>query len=488
MVASRAGSADPVWLRFANWLIPERLRGDPDTYRRARTAVYSCLVPLPMSLVFAWSYERTPMPDVAHWASGAVLGTNLAAALALYTLRRSGSVVRTANILLSYSFCEFALLAYLFGGAVSSSIYWSMLLPLVAMLLAGPRSALVWLGLCFAEYLLVYVLKLDGVELVNHLPAERRALLWFSSLSCISLLCLTFVLIYERAKDGTLRSLRVAHGQLERARDVAEAANRSKSDFLAKVSAEIRAPMTAILGAAARLWRESAELGIPAEYAASLRTIERNGEHLLELINDILDLSKISTGSIDVVREALSPIELVSDVVSLMSVRAEAKNLVLAIEYRTPMPQTIQGDARRLKQVLVNLVGNALKFTDEGAVTLHLALLEEQAEPALRFEVWDTGIGLSDDEIARLFQPFAQADASTARKYGGSGLGLSICKSLVERMGGEIAVESRAGVGSVFRVTLPTGPLDGVPRIADPEQIESLVRVRRSVSRGRAAE
>jgi signal transduction histidine kinase len=385
-------------------------------------------------------------------------------------------------VLLTYVFCEFAFLASLFGGALSSTIYWTMLLPLVAMLMAGPRLALFWLGLCIAEYFVVYALQLDGFELVNHLPAERRTPLGVSSLSCISLLCLTFILIYERAKDGTLRTLDAAHGELLRARDIAEAANRSKSDFLAKVSAEIRAPMTAILGAAARLWRESAELGIPAEYAGSLRTIERNGEHLLELINDILDLSKISAGSIEVAREPLSPIELVADVVSLMSIRAEAKNLVLGIEYRTAIPQTIRGDARRLKQVLVNLVGNALKFTDEGAVTLHLLLLEDRREPALRFEVWDTGIGLSEEEIQRLFQPFAQADASTARKYGGTGLGLSICKSLVEHMGGEIGVESRVGVGSVFRVTLPTGPLDGVPRIADPEQIEDLVRVRRSRS------
>jgi signal transduction histidine kinase len=455
-----------VWLRLACVFIPERLRSCPDTFRRARTAVYSCLVPVLMSLGFAWTYWHALSDETAVLATVIVLGTNGAALAALLTLRATGNVARATNFLLSYAFVEFAALAILFGGPSSSSIYWTIVLPLVAMLTGGPRLALPWLALCLAEYAVAYSLQVRGVRFENHLPLDRRAPLWASSLSSISLLCVTFVLIYERAKNGTLRTLLAANAALERARDSAEAANRSKSDFLANVSHEIRTPLTAILGFAELLLRESESGVIPATYSNTLVTIRRNGEHLLEIINDILDFSKIAAGRFDVERAPVDPAALVSDVVALMSIRAEAKGLSLAVECEPPLPEKFETDPRRLRQVLVNLIGNALKFTDAGGVVLRVAARSAADGALLRFEVRDTGIGISEEQMTRLFQPFAQADVSTARRYGGTGLGLSICKHLVELLDGQIGAESRPGEGSVFWVELPAEPRES-QRVGD---------------------
>jgi signal transduction histidine kinase len=452
-----------LWLRVAHVFIPPAQRVDPDTYRRARTLVYSCLVPVALSLVFAWSFwcVLSGWPRVT--ATGIVLGTNLAALAALLCQRWTGDVARSANLLLAYTFAELSLFGFLFGGPSSSSTYWCALLPLVAMLTGGPRLALPWLALCIGEYAAVYALQLRGVEFVNYMPQDRRMPLWVSSISSISLLCLVFLLIYERAKNGTLRVLRAANVDLARARDAAEAANRSKSDFLANVSHEIRTPLTAILGYSELLLRRSESGAIPQAYSHTLHTIRRNGEHLLEIINDILDLSKIAAGSFDVEMAPVPPVALVSDVVSLMSVRAQEKGLSLSVECEGPLPLGFETDPRRLRQVLVNLIGNALKFTDEGRVILRVTPRSGPDGPRIRFEICDSGIGITEEQMTRLFQPFAQADASTARRYGGTGLGLSICKHLVELLDGEIGAESIAGSGSVFWVELPVTPHERKP-------------------------
>jgi signal transduction histidine kinase len=448
-------SQEAAWLRLALWFIPESLRADPDTFRRARTAVYSCFVPVLLSPLFAWAYASSLARDTAPFAISLVLGSNAAAVGALVILRKSGRIERAANLLLAYVFVQLTALASLFGGPFSSSIYWTILLPLVAMLTGGPRLALPWLLICTAEYGVVYALGLRGIEFRNRLPLERRAPLWASSFFSITLLSLLFVLIYERAKEQTLRTLRAANLELERARDVAEAANRSKSDFLANVSHEIRAPLTAILGYSELLLREGEAGAIAGRYVQTLGTIRRNGEHLLSIINDILDFSRIAAGQFDLEQTAVSPVELVTQVAGLMALRAEAKGLALSVECAAELPDVLTTDPRRLHQVLVNLLGNALKFTDAGGVVLRVVPAGSAEQPRLRFEVRDSGIGISSEQMARLFQPFAQADASTARRYGGTGLGLSISKRLVELLGGTIGAESRLGAGSTFWVELP---------------------------------
>ena len=251
--------------------------------------------------------------------------------------------------------------------------------------------------------------------------------------------------------------------QLEAARRESQDASRVKSEFLANMSHEIRTPMTAVIGYADLLLDPSLDA---SERINHVQTIRRNGEHLMALVDDILDVSKIEAGKMTVERIATSPNRVIFDVVSLMRVRAVEKRLRFDVDFITGIPETIASDPVRLKQIVVNLVGNAIKFTEKGGVRLRVRCDAHASEaPKLVVEVADTGIGMTDDQIQTLFAPFSQADASTTRRFGGSGLGLAISKRLAELLGGDVTVESSSGSGSVFRLTLPTGPLEGVPMV-----------------------
>jgi signal transduction histidine kinase/CheY-like chemotaxis protein len=262
---------------------------------------------------------------------------------------------------------------------------------------------------------------------------------------------------------------------LEQTRARAEAANLAKSEFLANMSHEIRTPMTAILGYADVLL---AGLREPENLQAA-RTIKRNGEYLLEIINDILDLSKVEAGKLAVECIRCSPAQIVADVAQLMRVRAEAKGLPLVLEYAGEIPETVLTDPTRLRQILLNLLANAIKFSDHGEVRVRTQLVRTLGrEPTLRFDIVDQGVGMTAQQVARLFHPFTQADPSTARRFGGSGLGLSISKRLAEMLGGSICVASTPGKGSTFSVTIETGPLDGVPMQKEVDDAPRLERFR----------
>ncbi len=247
---------------------------------------------------------------------------------------------------------------------------------------------------------------------------------------------------------------------LEQMRAKSESANLAKGEFLANMSHEIRTPMTAIQGYADLLLASVKE---PANIKAA-ETIKRNGEFLLKIVNDILDLSKIEAGKLAIEPLRCSPWQIVADAAQLMRVRAEAKGLPLVVECAGQIPETVLTDETRLRQILLNLLSNAIKFSDHGEVRLRIQLVRPLGgEATLRFDVIDQGIGVTAEQIARLFSPFTQADPATARRFGGSGLGLSISKRLAEMLGGTITIASTPGQGSTFSVTIETGPLDGVP-------------------------
>jgi CheY-like chemotaxis protein len=239
------------------------------------------------------------------------------------------------------------------------------------------------------------------------------------------------------------------------------------------MSHEIRSPMTAILGYADLL----GDANLNPETHESVRIIKRNGEHLLTIINDILDISKIEAGKMGVEKIKTDPIAIVSDVVDLMRERAESRGLRLDVEYRGNIPQTILSDPTRLRQILLNLVGNAIKFTSKGNVRIVTQLVEgsEDAKPSgkpmLRLDVFDTGIGMSPEQMAGLFQSFTQADSTTTRKFGGTGLGLVISRRLTELLGGHLTCSSTPGKGSCFTVMIDPGDLSGV-RMIDPTDLE----------------
>ncbi|QNN24104.1 response regulator [Planctomycetales bacterium ZRK34] len=257
---------------------------------------------------------------------------------------------------------------------------------------------------------------------------------------------------------------------LTEAKTAAESANRAKSEFLANMSHEIRTPMTAILGYTDIILNESIDR---YQQHTALDTIRRNGNHLLRIINDILDISKIEAGRMVVEHIDCDPRQVVEEVASLMMVRAQERGVEFHIDFATSIPKTISSDPTRLRQILVNLMSNAIKFTDRGSVrlTVKLGSINAKGNQTLLFEVVDTGIGISKEQLDSLFKPFSQADASMTRQYGGTGLGLTISNRFAEMLGGTIRVNSTQGVGSRFTLILDIGPLDKLCLI-DPKQID----------------
>ena len=289
--------------------------------------------------------------------------------------------------------------------------------------------------------------QLDGVEVKRQgakpFPATVKVKVLHAADAVVG-----FVILIEDLTEAQQAKL-----EIDRARIQAEAAERAtaaKAEFLANMSHEIRTPMTAILGyvdllADASLDRETFE-----EYHG---IIQRNGQHLLAIVNDILDLSKAEAGGVEIEEVEVDVRALVQDVSDLARQRADEKQLALEVIAEGKLPAKIESDPTRLKQILINLVGNAIKFTETGSVVIRV--VGDESESELRIRVEDTGVGMNEDQQARIFEAFSQAEASTSRRFGGTGLGLAISRQLARLLGGDIRVTSALNVGSQFEVCLP---------------------------------
>ncbi len=434
---------------LAKIFLPAEALRDDESRRRAIRLVTFALAMMFWVPVFGsvFALLEAPISSSIIFFAGIMLVVDLA----VYRLTNAHAIC--GNVVTAIAWSVYTFVGCFEGGHGSAPTWWFATVPVLAITLSGLRSGAYWSAASIVAISVLYGAAQFGLTFHRELSPHGYQFLEYSSLlgltTCLYSLTWTFHRIESRSRDS-----------LSAALEVAQAADQAKSEFLANMSHEIRTPMTAILGYTDLIIDRSIQGEAVTE---ALATIKRNGEHLVTVINDILDLSRIEAGRLEISQTACSPRQIVGDIVELLRPKAATKNVALRSELIEPAPDWIVSDPTRLRQILFNLVGNAVKFTEAGEVCLTVRWSDTMHDlPTLECEIRDTGIGMTPDQMTRLFTPFSQADASTARRYGGTGLGLAISRRLAELLGGGVAVHSEIRRGSTFTVTV-TAPRSDEP-------------------------
>jgi signal transduction histidine kinase len=405
-----------------------------------------------------------------------ILGIFLLAGLRLARFRLNPLITALQLVTLAQAFC----MTWLTGGIYSATISWLALAALPALLLDTQRARLSGLVLGWLLILGLYGYAWLGGEMALQIMPQN--LIHWHLMMVVVIFGMQLALLQRLSKarkqrmqgiQQHSRKLRQIHKQLQQTQQ-------QKDLFVASVSHELRTPMNAIMGLADLIQHDK---GLTSDVRSKIEDIQTSGEHLLTIINDLLDHAQMEAGRLQVVKETFNLQETLKIGYQLLKRRAETKPLNYQLRIDPDVPLWVMGDSHRLTQILVNLLGNAIKFTDRGEIELHCALLEAEdntAMPRLRLSVRDTGMGIPAELQYRVFQSFSQVDSSIAGRFGGNGLGLSITRGLVEAMGGTIGFESQVGVGSTFHVTLPCTvcpPPENIRTVEEEANSEKALRI-----------